>query len=205
LSYWKDYNEAGSTQPPRPRLVNTLDRFCADRSGIALDLGSGGGRDAKELLRRGWGVVCVDSDPHAIELLSSLAATDSRLSVLRSSFEELSLPKDEFDLVTASYSLPFCGEKHFSELWRKLVESLKTGGLLSLELFGKRDSWRNAPLGANGAMTFLSREEVESLLDPFELLFFNEDERDSTTFSGELKHWHIFTCVAKKKATSQYG
>ncbi len=58
VSGWVKYYTATEGRPPRPTLLAALDRFAAEGiCGIAVDLGCGDGRDAIELLRRGWRVI----------------------------------------------------------------------------------------------------------------------------------------------------
>jgi hypothetical protein len=49
-------------------------------------------------------------------------------------------------------------------------------------------------------MIFLSKEQVLELFkDLFEIVHFNEVERDGKTGLGRTKHWHIYNVIAKKK------
>ena len=49
-------------------------------------------------------------------------------------------------------------------------------------------------------MVFLSKEQVIDLFkDSFEIIYFNEIEKDGKTGLGKMKHWHIFVVIAKKK------
>ena len=59
-----------------------------------------------------------------------------------------------------------------------------------------RDSWVNI----KEQMVFLSKEQVLELFkDSFEIIEFNEVEKDGKTGLGKMKHWHIFNVIAKKK------
>ena len=49
-------------------------------------------------------------------------------------------------------------------------------------------------------MVFLSREQVLNLFTEFEIIDFQENERDGKTGLGKIKHWHTFDIIAKKKA-----
>lgn len=50
-------------------------------------------------------------------------------------------------------------------------------------------------------MVFLSREQVlESFGDSFDIIEFNEFEKDGKTALGEMKHWHVYNIIAKKKS-----
>lgn len=48
-------------------------------------------------------------------------------------------------------------------------------------------------------MVFLSKEQVLNLFDEFEIIYFQENEKDEKTVLGKIKHWHIFDIIAKKK------
>ena len=47
-------------------------------------------------------------------------------------------------------------------------------------------------------MTFLSKEEVKELFKDFEIIQFNEIEKDGLTGMGKKKHWNIIEVVARK-------
>ena len=48
-------------------------------------------------------------------------------------------------------------------------------------------------------MVFLSKEQVLNLFNEFEILEFQETEKDGQTALGKIKHWHLFNIIAKKK------
>ena len=49
-------------------------------------------------------------------------------------------------------------------------------------------------------MVFLSKEQVLELFkNSFEIIEFNEVEKDGKTGLGKMKHWHIFDVIAKKR------
>lgn len=61
--------------------------------------------------------------------------------------------------------------------------------------FGEKDSWKKSKKN----MIFLSKTNLLQLFNKFEILYFNEIEKDGTTKMGENKHWHIFVIIAKKR------
>ncbi len=196
---WSAYYNAVLGRPPRDTLLAALARFEAEASAIearfAVDLGCGDGRDTVELLRRGWRVLGIDGESEAIaRLLSRPNLNFERLQTQVMRFESLILPK-AVDLVNASFSLPFCPPEHFPRLWEKIVTSLRSGGRFCGQLFGDRDSWAIYP-----SMNHHTREQVEVLLQPFEVELFQEEEHPGKTALGEEKHWHIFQIVARKRS-----
>ena len=48
-------------------------------------------------------------------------------------------------------------------------------------------------------MVFLEKEEVLKLFEQFEIILFEEVEKDGRTGLGKMKHWHIYEVIAKKK------
>ncbi len=194
---WESYYDWLKGREPRPFFVDALARFGAGSSGTvqlhAIDLGCGDGTETLALLRAGWSVLAVDSEPASIAQIRSRvpAPVQPRLETMTASFEDLPLPKANF--VYAGYSLPFCRPAYFDRLWANIAACLEPGGRFAGQLFGIRDSWANEP-----EMTFHSAGQVASLLaDGFEIEILDEMEKDGEAFSGP-KHWHVFNIVARK-------
>ena len=62
--------------------------------------------------------------------------------------------------------------------------------------FGLNDSWAEI----KEQMVFLSKVQVLDLFkDLFEIIEFNEIEKDGKTGLGKMKHWNIYNFIAKKK------
>ena len=188
---WGEYYDKLRDRPPRKTLVAALDAFGAPPAdALAVDLGCGAGRDIVEILRRGWKVVAVDSEPEALRQLE--ARKLEGITPLLGRFEDLPMPIG-VQLVNSSFALPLCEPAKFHEVWARIGEVLPSGGRFSGQWYGTRDSWNGRP-----GMTFLDRAEARALLDGFEPEMFEEEEADSTTPRGKPKHWHIFHIVARK-------
>lgn len=189
MKHWTRYYDAVD-ETPRETLLAALDGF--DAPGVAVDLGCGSGRDTIELLRRGWRVVAIDSEPEGISRLGGAIADDERLETQLTPFEDATLPS--CDLVNASFSLPFCAPERFDELWTRIGDALRPNGRFCGQFFGDRDGWAPDP-----DITFLSRAQVENLLSAYDVERLDEVEEDSTTALGEAKHWHLFHVVARRR------
>ena len=61
--------------------------------------------------------------------------------------------------------------------------------------FGVNDSWAKI----KDKMVFLSKEQVLELFDNFQIIYFEEIEKDGKTSLGKMKHWHLYEKIAKKK------
>ncbi len=197
LTHWPRFYAAVGRAAPRRTLLEALERFEAeaqapDGERLAVDLGCGSGPDTRELLRRGWCVIAIDSEPAAISAVRALRSSSKhRLEARLMPFQTATWPVA--DLVNASYALPFCPPAEFANVWQRIVESVRTGGRFAGQLFGDRDSW----VGKRN-LTYLSRDELVPLLARFEVELLHEEESDRPTALGEPKHWHVFDIVARK-------
>lgn len=191
---WAAYYDKLRDRPPRRTTTAALDRFQPlPLDALALDLGCGDGRDTIEMLRRGWRVIAVDSEPKALQRLQSRdLPPDARVTPVVARLEEIPLPIG-VHLVNSSFAMPLCEPATFLDLWRRIREGLPPGGRFSGQWYGLRDSWVGRP-----GITFVSRDEALAMLDGLELEVFEEEEADGVTPRGNAKHWHIFHIVAKK-------
>jgi SAM-dependent methyltransferase len=194
---WESYYEKTGTRPPRDTLLFALDRFetelaATDRR-FAIDLGCGNGRDTIELLRRSWHVLAVDAEAAAISGLTSREdlPPDCHLETRIGRFEDMTLP--EADLVNSSFALPLVDPPKFPALWDNILDSVRSGGRISCQLYGDRDSWVGRP-----GITFFTKSGIDALLEPLDVEFLREEEDQSVTPRGHQKHWHIFHIVARR-------
>lgn len=195
---WPGYFRAVAGKPARETLVFALEAFereglpAADR--FAVDVGCGEGRDAAELVRRGWRVLAIDGHPEAIDRIRNRPDIPdrSRIEVRLAPFEGLAIPPAR--LVNSSFSLPFCLPEHFDALWTRIVVALPRGGRFAGQLFGDRDGWATLP-----DRSHQTRAKVDRMLTPFEVEMFNEEEKDGKDATENPKHWHVFHVVARKK------
>ncbi len=192
---WLNYLQVTAAADPHSTLLKSLENF--EREGIfsgnAIDLGCGQGRDTRELLRRNWNVLAIDSSETALASLKDVVTPEerARLQTFRAEFEGLQLP--DADLINASLSIPFCHADMFPALWRQVVTHLRSGGRFAGHFFGPNDEWVS-----RGNWTYFSKQRLRNVLYGFQLEFFVEDERNFPTATGEDKHWHLFHVVAKK-------
>ena len=191
---WGAYYQKLRDRPPRRTLVAALDGFGAGATGsLAIDLGCGDGRDVTEMLRRGWRVVAVDSEPEALRQLQARDLPDDHdLTPILSRFEDVPLPLG-VRLVNSSFAMPLCEPEAFHRLWERIREALPEGGRFSGQWYGPNDSWAGRP-----GLTFLARDQALALLQGLEVEMFEEEETDGETRKGNTKHWHIFHIVARK-------
>ncbi|MFG0284159.1 MAG: class I SAM-dependent methyltransferase [Phycisphaerales bacterium JB039] len=191
---WPGYFEAVAGQPARETVVDAIARFEGGGAGLrAVDLGCGEGRDTVELLRRGWRVTAIDGHPEALRILearSDLIGRD-RLELVHGQLEDVEIPVAE--LVSSSFTLPFCPPECFERLWGRLTSAIVPGGRFCGQLFGERDTWASI-----ADRSHHTRSEVEAMLAGFEIELLREDESDAEDATGVRKHWHVYHIVARK-------
>lgn len=191
LNSWQTYHENTKERSPSKSLVQALN--LVQERDTALDLGAGALTDTKYLLENDFKkVVAVDSEPSIADRGEQI--NDPRLEINVNRFENFEFAQNTFDLINAQFSLPFTHPTSFEDVFVKVKNSLKQGGIFVGQLFGDRDEWANDP-----KITFHTREQALELLSDLEVIEFNEEEKDGTTASGSKKHWHFFRVLAQKK------
>ena len=198
---WPTYFARIEGKPPRKTLLDALHRFDAEETmrgptpPLCIDLGCGSGIDAAELRRRGWAVFGIDGHREGLQrLLARPEFEPSPLLTLRLAlFEDLG-PLPPCRLLNASFSLPFCEPAHFERVWSACVEAIEPGGRFAGQFFGDRDTWASIP-----DRTHRSRDAARACFDWAEIEMFDEEERDGEDAKGNVKHWHVFHIVARKR------
>jgi SAM-dependent methyltransferase len=215
---WPAYFRAVLGKPARETLLKALELFereaAADARGAAvvrtaIDLGCGEGRDTLELLRRGWRVTALDGHAQGIDLLLERvpAQERARVDARVQTFEALAAgtagagpawgawdAPGGYDLVNASFSLPFCPPAAFAPVWARVRSAIRPGGRFAGQLFGDRDSW-----AVIADRTHHRRSELDGLFEGFVLEELREDEKLDTDCAGTPKHWHVYHVVARKR------
>jgi SAM-dependent methyltransferase len=193
MQSWQDFFELSKSKAPSPLLETAIQH--APSRDQALDLGAGALRDSKFLLSMGFRqVTAQDQD----ERIKAYAAKIPR-SVLKfrvTPFEKIRrLPSSHYDLVNASFSLPFTHPPLLPPLFEKIKKSLKPEGIFCGQFFGPEDTWNKTN---KRFITFTSRSEVKTMLDGLNILYFKERKFSGTTIDGKQKFWHIFDVIAQK-------
>lgn len=187
---WSEYYKLTKARPPSKLLVAALEYI--PRRGNAIDIGAGSLKDTVYLLEQGFHVTAVDKSP-LMEEEAKLVKHDN-LRAFTSAFEDFNFQNEEYDLASAMFSLPFTNPLEFDTVFANIKKSLKKDGVFCGQFFGVHDEW-----STNSKMTFHSKDQVEKLLEDLEIIRFQEEEKDDSTAMGQIKHWHIFHVIAKKK------
>jgi len=160
---------------------------------FAVDLGSGAGRDTRELLRAGWRVLAMDREPAARAALEAAVEPDlrPRLSTVVENLTTAAIPP--CDLVNASLSLPYLAPREFQEVWPRIVAALGPGSRFAAMLFGDHDESASDP-----EMTCLPPEAIRAALSGFEIEHWSIEEDDRPTALGDPHHFHLVEFVARR-------
>lgn len=131
---WSDYYKATKAKPPRPLLVKALE--FVENKDKAIDLGGGALNDTKYLLDQGFDVTVVDKSPLMEQEAKDIPS--DKLHAFTAAFEDFNFPKEEYDLASAMFALPFAAPNHFNAVFEKIKDSLKKGGIFCGQIF-----WRS--------------------------------------------------------------
>lgn len=192
MKYEKYYDNTESDMP-RKNVKYFIENMKI-QPGKAIDIGCGAGNDTVYLIKNGWSVTSIDKE-NVEERISKRLSSDEmkRFEFQKRNFENMQL--EEADLIVANYSLSFCYKQEFDEMWKTIKKNIYKDGYFVGDFFGINDSWNKA----ESNMTFFTKEQVLKLFDEFDIIKFNEVEKDDLTGLGNMKHWHIFNVIAKRK------
>jgi tellurite methyltransferase len=193
-SPWRGYYDVAGLRPPRPTLLRALDGLAQDgiTRGRAVDLGCGVGRETLELLRRGWQVTAVDSEPEALARLAAGAQARGLPApeLVGATFEVASIPT--CNLVNSSFALFFCDPAAFSRLWQRIRRALLPGARFAGQLIGPDDSWAQRP-----GVTIHDRAALSAVLAGYAVEWLERERADTVTPRGEAKRWDIWHLVLR--------
>jgi SAM-dependent methyltransferase len=206
--YWAKYYAVTAERPAWGTVHKAIELFAAEDAAdgrppgirpdgsprLAVDLGCGAGRDVRALLRAGWRVIAVDSEPGARAALETHVEADARprLEIVIEDVSAFEIPA--CDLVNASVSLQFLPADAYAATWRRIVAALGHGGRLAAMIYGDRDQSAGEP-----GYTMVSLERLRADLDGFEIEDWVEREEETTLALGDPHHLHMFEFVARRR------
>ncbi len=176
---WKVYQQKTQNRNPSKLLEEAL-QYVNGKN--ALDFGAGALADSRYLLNKGFSVTALDSTA-----MTSLESP--RFVHAITPFEKYIFIPHSFDLIHGRLSFPFVPSKYFNEVWNGIRSSLKHGGIITGEFFGPKDTWTQLSI---------SEQDVYALFVGFEILKFEAREYDKEDSQGRMKHWHVFSLIARK-------
>ena len=104
------------------------------KTGNAIDLGCGTGRDTVFLIKNNWNVMAIDREDTR-ELIETKLNEDElqKFRFVCQNFENIELENN--NLVVSNFSIPFCSKNYFQEFWNKVVDSIEVGRIFCRKLF----------------------------------------------------------------------
>lgn len=180
---------------PHKNIIKFLDMHV--KPGKAIDLGCGAGRDTIALLKSNWNVLAIDKENTEYIIREQLSKEEQeRFTFHKSIFGTMELPNS--NLIVANFSLPFAKEKYLDLIWNKINNSLLSDGYFVGNFFGKKDSW----VETKNNLIFLTEEDVRKLFIEFEIMQFEEIEKDVKIASGEKNIGMYMISQPKKQETN---
>jgi SAM-dependent methyltransferase len=194
-SPWSEYFKTTIEKEPNETVVFAEKLFRNSISRCALDIGSGTGCDSLYLLEHGFEVKALDSDINAIAILKKKIKNRYRNKVTfeNALIQNYGIGNSSYDLINASFSLPFCNKIDFQNVWINIFKGLKTNGIFSGQLFGVNDDWSGIK-----DMSFVTNEELDDLISGYKPEYYIEIDEDGRIADGSVKHWHLFNIVLRK-------
>src|SRR5690606_15416908 len=116
-------------------------------------------------------VTALDNDEASEERARDI--TDVNFSFVRSTFEDFVYPSNEYDLVNGQFAFSYIHKEKFQEIFAKVLNALKSGGIITGNIFGDRDEWNTL----DSDKTFLNKEQFDKLFSNLSILKFDEDEK----------------------------
>lgn len=125
-----------------PAFTNFIQSSDFKSTGLAIDLGCGGGEITTELLRKGWKVIAIDTSAIALNILrtrESQSIASGHLTVIHGNIETFNT-EEQADLVVAADTLPYINPSAFRKTWEKVHDvCLKKEGYFVGSLFTASD------------------------------------------------------------------
>ena len=145
--------------------------------------------------KNGWSVLAIDKENVETRITKKMNEEQLKnFQFHQEEFENIN-QLEKVKLIVANYSLPFCQKDKFSQMWEKIENSIEENGYFVGNFFGEKDSWKET----RPEITILSKREIIEMFSKFDIIKFQETEKDGKTGLGTSKHWHIYNIIAQKK------
>lgn len=194
-SPWSDYYQNTIDKEPNETLVFAAKLIKDQKDKLALDIGSGTGSDALHLLEHDFKVTALDQEQNALDILKNRTSKKQRknLTLEHSFMQNYTITKNKYNLINATFTLPFCTKTDFLKIWDNIYNGLKEGGVFSGQIFGINDDWAEMK-----DMSFFTNEEIDDLILQYIPEYYIEVDEKGLIADGSEKHWHLFNIVLKK-------
>ncbi|OQY40263.1 MAG: hypothetical protein B6229_02155 [Spirochaetaceae bacterium 4572_7] len=194
-SQWSDYYKNTIDKEPNETLVFAANLIKDQPNKHALDIGSGTGSDTIYLLDQGFKVIALDQEKNALDIIKNRTSKKQRknLTLEHRFMQNYTIANNTYNLINATFSLPFCTKPDFIKIWDNIYKGLKSNGVFSGQIFGTNDDWASIP-----EMSFFTNEEIDDLIMQYTPEYYIEVDEKGLIADGSEKHWHMFNIVLRK-------
>lgn len=198
MSFWDDRysrDEYVFGEAPNAFLAAQIDHL--PKSGKALAIADGEGRNGVWLAEQGLDVVSIDASPVGLDKAKKLAAR--RAVPLKTHLLDISdydWPAERFDVVAGIF-FQFAGPELRDAIFAGMIETLKPGGLLILQGYGPRQL--EYKTGGPGILENLYTEAL--LAEKFaalEILHLGDRDGEVAEGSAHVGKSHLVDLVGRK-------
>jgi 2-polyprenyl-3-methyl-5-hydroxy-6-metoxy-1,4-benzoquinol methylase len=181
---WKKFAVETKNRNPWPLVTEAIS--ISRCTGLALDIGSGGGADSRAMNDAGFLVYAIDSEPQALRNVKGLGGImPLKIDLAK---EKSELPKGKYNMVVAYNSLPFFGRKNAFEIMSETKMRMSKRGVFVFSLFGKDDDFVKRKKAFS-----VTKEEIYRKFKGWEMVHFIEEHKT------EGKKWHILKGILRKR------
>ncbi len=201
-TFWNDrYNEDSFVygQEPNQFFKATLDKL---PKGELLLPAEGEGRNAIYAAQKGWRVEAFDLSSVAMQKAVNYAQeVGVTINYQLSSYADISYKEEQFDAIALIYAHVPADKK--VEFYRKLIPTLKKGGVIIFEGFSRKHTKNQAVNtqagGPKNPEMLFTKAEMLQLFPNFETLLLNEESITLHEGEGHRGEAHIVRYIARKK------
>jgi cyclopropane fatty-acyl-phospholipid synthase-like methyltransferase len=169
------------------------------QGGKALSIADGEGRNSVWLAQQGLRVDAFDFSPRAVDKANQLAQRNSvQVNFQCTSWQDFTWQEGHYDYVVGIF-FQFVNPEKRAKLFQKMVQTLKVGGLMVIQGYGKDQLLFKT--GGPGELDHLYDEQMmRDLLPNFEFLYLNTYQDTIQEGTGHNGMSSLVGVVAKKLA-----
>jgi SAM-dependent methyltransferase len=183
---WTNYIRSAPSAPHE--TAKSASKFFLGRDVVqCLDLGCGNGRDSFFFAHLGFSVTANDLST----AVSPAVKNDPRIQFIEGPADEL--PLSEYDIINASLFFPFLPQDKFLDLWWKLMDVIRPGGVIAGHFFGVTD-WKVYDY----SVWSIEIQKLKQLLSGLHIVILKETKLEGPNSSGIIVHKHNYAFVARK-------
>lgn len=187
-----------------------LEKYISDyKTGLALDIGCGSGKNTSILVRKGFNVDAIDINPDAVQNLITLKNVNIKTIDIRN----YQFTAKQYDIILANFVLDFMKTDEIKNVIINIITALNKNGIFYFSVFSTSDPFYKRLHGkikeiekntyyiekAQTYRHFFTRDELEKLLKPLEIVEVEQNDIDDFDEKFGSHRHNIIELIAKKK------